>query len=220
MRKMINKFMAISAFTALLLTNFVLTAAYTGGAVEETPADPVIPENPAPRKEDTLFAIPGNGELVDDKINDGSKEFLTVRTRNGNTFFLVLDRSGTAENVYMLSMIDEEDLAEFTEGAETEPAEKKLPQVFFPEFSPTPVVTVPAEPEREIQINQNSAAGSFDSAVIPVICLLFAGGTGILYYLKAVRPNRKKEEKSEDLEFYDGGPYINEEQEGDVWKEN
>lgn len=56
---------------------------------------------------ETPFSVPGNGELLDDKKEDESKEFLTIQTKNGNTFFLILDRSSNTENVYMLSMIDE-----------------------------------------------------------------------------------------------------------------
>lgn len=36
-------------------------------------------------------------------------------------FFLVLDRSRNAENAYMLSMIDENDLADFIEENQMEP---------------------------------------------------------------------------------------------------
>jgi hypothetical protein len=60
---------------------------------------------------------------VDDKENDSSKQFLTVQTKNGNTFYMVIDRSGTSENVYMMSLVDENDLAEFLD--ENEETEKK-----------------------------------------------------------------------------------------------
>lgn len=79
------------------------------------------------------FSIPGNGEVLDDKTDDGTKEFLTIQTKNGNTFFLVLDRSSNTENVYMLSMIDENDLAEFMDETQTE----ETPQVVIPETETT-----------------------------------------------------------------------------------
>src|SRR5699024_4663269 len=93
----------------------------------------VIPEQEAagqtegtPQEEtqggETPFSIPGNGEVLDDKTGDGTKEFLTIQTKNGNTFFLVLDRSSNTENVYMLSMVDENDLAEFLDETKTEEA--------------------------------------------------------------------------------------------------
>ena len=81
-------------------------------------AEQVIEEQPAeqPATEGTPFSTPGNGQLVDDKENDSSKQFLTVQTKNGNTFYMVIDRSGT-------SLVDENDLAEFLD--ENEETEKK-----------------------------------------------------------------------------------------------
>lgn len=66
---------------------------------------------------------------MDDKENDSSKQFLTVQTKNGNTFYMVIDRSGTSENVYMMSLVDENDLAEFLD--ENEETEKKRNQQLF-----------------------------------------------------------------------------------------
>ena len=77
-------------------------------------AEQVIEEQPAeqPAAEGTPFSTSGNGQLVDDKENDSSKQFLTVQTKNGNTFYMVIDRSGTSENVYMMSLVDENDSEE------------------------------------------------------------------------------------------------------------
>ena len=83
--------------------------------MEETPEE----------TESTPFSVAGNGELLDDITDDETKQFLTVQTKNGNTFFMVIDRSRNSENVYMLSLIDECDLAEFIEEEKAEPVEEK-----------------------------------------------------------------------------------------------
>ena len=44
--------------------------------------------------------------------NPYTKQFLTIQTKKGNTFYMVIDRSSTSENVYMMSLVDENDLAE------------------------------------------------------------------------------------------------------------
>ena len=59
------------------------------------------------------FSVLGNGEVRDDITDDSSKEFLTIKTKNNNTFYIVIDRAATTNNVYMLSQIDENDLKEF-----------------------------------------------------------------------------------------------------------
>lgn len=70
--------------------------AYTGEGTpteQGTEAPTPIPEQaPAPQEgqteEGTPFSVPGNGQILDDKNNDSTKQFLTVQTKNGNTFFL------------------------------------------------------------------------------------------------------------------------------------
>ena len=159
------------------------------------------------------FSIPGNGEVLDDKTDDGTKEFLTIQTKNGNTFFLVLDRSSNTENVYMLSMIDENDLAEFMDETQTE----ETPQVVIPETE-----TTVAPEETEPETVQPEEDGGMNTGALLAIGLLAAGGIGAGYYFKVVKPKKEEaQEDGEDLEFYDGGTYVNEDQmdEGDPAEE-
>ena len=78
---------------------------------EATNTNEVLPEDGT--DQGTAFTTPGNGEVKDDITDDSTKEFLTVTTKNNNTFYIVIDRSATSQNVYMLSQIDENDLSEF-----------------------------------------------------------------------------------------------------------
>jgi hypothetical protein len=54
----------------------------------------------------------GNLTLVDDvnTTDSSSKQFITLQSKNGNYFYLVIDRSGSKENVYFLNLVDESDL--------------------------------------------------------------------------------------------------------------
>ena len=82
----------------------------------QTPAPTYIPVTTPPQ----AFTEPGNGEVQDHVDDDGSKEFYTVQTRNGNTFYIVIDKARTDDNVYMLSAVDENDLMKFTEEEQVE----------------------------------------------------------------------------------------------------
>ncbi len=201
MKKKIRKLAVMFAMMVMILSSGTMTAyAY----VDETEEEPVIMEETPEETENTPFSVAGNGQLLDDITDDETKQFLTVQTKNGNTFFMVIDRSRNSENVYMLSLVDENDLAEFLE-EEPEPVEEEKPAVIIEEPKPEPVEEEPQpEPEK---------AGMNMGAVLTIF-VLGAGVVGGYYYFKILKPRREEEEaESEDLEFYDGGAYVNEDEE-------
>ena len=162
----------------------------------------------------SAFSTPGNAQLVDDKENDDTKQFLTIQTKKGNTFYMVIDRSSTSENVYMMSLVDENDLAEFldeTEDSKTEEEQK----VVIPE---TTTETTPAV-EKETEETTQKNTGSAD--IWKLCTIVLAGGLGIGAVVVYLKYGRKKEDGfvSEQLEFTDG-PFINEEQENEDGQED
>ena len=120
--KKISKRLAMLLMAVLVMVGSQTTAfAYTDQSAEATET-----KTEAEKKDDTVleeehtddnksFSVPGNAEVLDDIEGDSSKEFLTVTTKNNNTFYIVIDRSSTTDNVYMLSQIDENDLKDFLE---------------------------------------------------------------------------------------------------------
>lgn len=201
MKKKIRKLAVMFAMMVMILTSGTMTAyAY----VDETEEEPVIMEETPEETEATPFSVAGNGQLLDDITDDETKQFLTVQTKNGNTFFMVIDRSRNSENVYMLSLVDENDLAEFLE-EEPEPVEEEKPAVIIEEPQPEPVAEE-SQPE-PVKAGMNMGA-------LLTILVLGAGVVGGYYYFKILKPKREEEEaESEDLEFYDGGAYTNEDEE-------
>ena len=162
----------------------------------------------------SAFSTPGNAQLVDDKENDDTKQFLTIQTKKGNTFYMVIDRSSTSENVYMMSLVDENDLAEFldeTEDSKTEEEQK----VVIPE---TTTETTPAV-EKETEETTQKNTGSAD--IWKLCTIVLAGGLGIGAVVVYLKYGRKKEDGfvNEQLEFTDG-PFINEEQENEDGQED
>ena len=148
----------------------------------------------------SAFSTPGNAQLVDDKENDDTKQFLTIQTKKGNTFYMVIDRSSNTENVYMMSLVDENDLAEFLD--ETEKSkETEESTVVIPETTPV------AEEETEVKKEEKSGMNVKGLAAIVVAAIL--GFAGIAVYKKHGR-SKDEDYVSEQLEFSDG-PYVNEE---------
>ena len=156
-----KKFAKLFAMMALSLTCMVGATGVTAyanvneaemqAAEQQAATEPIIPETEAPQTEapqtktaaettpddgrvqGDAFSVPGNAEVLDDITDGSSKEFFTIQTKNNNTFYLVVDRSQNAQNVYMLSAIDESDLEKFLDETQKESEKETEAQVVIPE---------------------------------------------------------------------------------------
>lgn len=178
------------------------------------------------------FTPDGNLTLIDDflqievpgdeETEQVEKQFITVQSKNGNTFYIVIDRNGETENVYFLNLVDEADLMALMEGEETEPiiptcscTDKcvvgaintdcevcrtnmsecigKEPVV---EPEPEPDVTEPVEEPDEEKKSMN---------FLPIIVVLIAGAGGFAVYWFKFRKPKNKTSGTTDLDDYDFG---------------
>ena len=156
---------------------------------EETPPEDIVPEETEPEQG---FTTPGNGDLGDEIKNSSGKDFYTIHTKNNNTFYLVVDHANSQENVYMLSLIDENDLAEFMDQTEKETEEEVTPAVIIPE----------PEPEKQQPFANSNVL------ILGGAALIF----GLLYYFRIYKPKHEEdEEDSEGIEMGDGLPTEREE---------
>ena len=155
-------------------------------------------------EEEAAFSTPGNGELGD-AITSGNKDFYTIHTKNNNTFYLVIDHSGSTDNVYMLSMIDENDLSEFMEDAAEVPEESQV--VVVPEETQEVEPETEPEPEQEAEPEGNAS-------LMTLLVLATIGVGGALYYFKVYKPKKEDDEyESEGMETEDGLETENEDEE-------
>lgn len=163
-------------------------------AVAEEPVQ-VVEEAEPTEEEKIPFTIAGNGEVEDNMMDDPSKEFFTVKTKGGNTFFLVIDRARNSENVYMLSMIDEYDLQEFLDDEERNgKQEEETPAVVLPETKPEPT------PDVEIEEPKEESSGGMNKILL-LVFVAALGGAGAFFYFYIYKPKPKEETaQSENLE--------------------
>lgn len=165
---------------------------------EPEPETEVLPERVIGEDPENAFSVPGNAQVLDDITDSGSKEFFTIQTANNNTYFIVVDRSSTTDNVYMLSTIDENDLKEFLNEEETE-TEAPTQAVVLPENVVTPEETEPAETE-EPEIEDEK--GGLNTGALGSLAVLVAAGVVGAYYLK-----KKKAQKEADDDENEGMEY-------------
>ena len=80
-----------------------------------------------PPTRDNQLTPPGNLTLVDDLsgIQTLDKQFITVTTRNGNYFYIIIDRAGERDNVHFLNLVDEYALLQILQGEDF--VEPRLP---------------------------------------------------------------------------------------------
>lgn len=157
------------------------------------------------------FSESGNLSLLDDVGADKAKnlEYMTVQTKSGAVFYLVIDKSADTENVYFLNQVDELDLMAIMDDAQKQEYESSLkeePQE-VPETpiedEPTADESVDEEPQADLQTNNLALFG-----VIGVIAALVIGG----YAFMKKKAKKDGADLDEDLEFYDDEEYENEDE--------
>ena len=157
---------------------------------EETEKDTVVEENQINTEEP--FSVPGNAQVQDDITNSKNKEFLTITTKNNNTFYLIIDRSANVDNVYMLSQIDENDLQEFLEeDSSASTIVDVTPEVVINENTHSEQTEQPAteSPEKE------GTASNLGALVAILIAAIL--GVGAYGYMKFIKP-KKDEDDGDD----------------------
>ena len=162
----------------------------------------------------------GNLSLIDDigSAAKNGKQFITVETKNGNVFYLIIDRDDEGkETVHFLNQVDEADLLTLMEDGETvAPAavctctakckagavNTNCPvcKTNMTECSgPEPQEPQPEEPEAPEKETKSGAGG-----LIVFLLVALAGGGAALYYFKFRKP-KAETTGSDDLGEYDFG---------------
>ena len=231
-KKIIRLFTAALA-VALCATAFAVPAFAGGGEGEpyytET-AEPEVTEEP--QEETTGGMEPegqpltpeGNATLVDDFYGD--KQLITVTTKAGNYFYILIDRANEdAETaVHFLNQVDEADLMALMEDGEAQEApavctcaEKCQAGAVNTSCEVCAVNMAEcagAEPEPEPEPEPEAEKSGGMGALALVLALVVLGGGGAFAYIKFIRPKQasKVSADPDDYDFADEEEYINEDE--------
>ncbi len=224
MNKKILRTLTALCAALVLMGGFSVTAfAQTPEGEDDTDDSGVGYEEP--QKEEPLTPD-GNATLVDDF--GGNKQLITVTTKNGNYFYILIDRDDEGENtVHFLNQVDEADLMALTETGEatkkpevcncTEKCEAGKVNTSCPVCATTltgctgkePTPTPTEQPEEPKEKDGNPGA------VLALVLFVLLGGGAAFYYFKFLKPkqNVKGDTDLEDFEFED---YDEDESEADT----
>lgn len=230
-KKIIRLFTAALA-VALCATAFAVPAFAGGGEGEpyytET-AEPEVTEEP--QEETTGGMEPegqpltpeGNATLVDDFYGD--KQLITVTTKAGNYFYILIDRANEdAETaVHFLNQVDEADLLALMEDGEaqeapavctcTEKCQAGAVNTSCEVCAVNMAECAGAEPEPEPEPEPEAEKSGGMGALALVLALVVLGG-GAFAYIKFIRPKQasKVSADPDDYDFADEEEYINEDE--------
>ena len=241
--------LSMLALCAVLVCSFSLTAfAYADDTEQNLPVTEATQPEKMPETETPSETLPA-GEPIDDEGNastrdllydkDTNKQFITIQTKNGNTFYIVIDYDAPINEeeeqyqTYFLNMVDESDLlalmdedsvAALTTCTCTEKCEAGHVNTSCPvcktnmsECTGTaPEPEAPAE-EPEPVVDEKPQKNSNLGMIIVIIAVAGIGGAGY-YYIKFVRGKKQKDEDMDffDDEGYEEEPYINEDEEPQI----
>ena len=140
----------------------------------------------------------GNLTLVDDYDEahaDGSgKQFITLVTKAGNTFYLIIDRDDEGEQtVHFLNLVDEADLLALMD--EDTAAKYTKPE---PEVQPPAENQEPEDGDGEDKPDEEKPAPKVNPLPALLLVLALLGGGGFFAYTKFFKGGGKKEQAKPD----------------------
>ena len=206
---------AAALLAALVLLGGFSVPAYAGGG-EDIPTDDsgvIVETEPQPLTPD------GNLSLIDDIEGEAAedKQFIIVQSKNGNYFYIIVDRAAEGENtVHFLNQVDEADLMALMEDGSSKaqpPAvctckdkcKAGAVNTACPVCSVNMGKCVGAEPEPEPAPEPEPEPEKPGNAGMILLVLAVMGiGGGAAWYFKIYRP---KHQQADQPEEDDGGEY-------------
>lgn len=199
---------------ALLIVGGLSVPAYaqTPEGQDATNDDNVIVEQP---KEDTPPLTPeGNAALVDDY--GGNKQLITVTTKAGNYFYILIDRANEDKetSVHFLNQVDEADLMALMETGQTteekpttcnctKKCEAGAVNTACPVCATNMSGCTGKAPEPEVTEEPEKKPAGLNPALL-ILVLALLGGGGAFAYFKLVK-NKPKTKGNDNLDDYDYG---------------
>ena len=195
----IRKLAVLCAVLALMLSFTTVAYAYSGEDGTEETTNTTTGDTP---KDITIFTPDGTGTVIDSATDEDGKQFYTITTPAGNTFYLIIDLERDSDNVYFLDAVTEKDLlalAESDDDTEENGTDSAVTSTAEPETTAETTATPEVSEDTSEQTSTETQDNNMGTLLLVLAVVLIGGGAG--YYFKIYRPKHQGTEIEDDFDY-------------------
>ena len=151
----------------------------------------------------TVFTPDGTGTVVDSATDEDGKQFYTITTPAGNTFYLIIDLERDSDNVFFLDAVTEKDLLALAESEDDTEERDTDSSAVTSTAEPETTAEVMDAPETSEDTGEQESTETQDNnmgtLLLVLAVVLIGGGAG--YYFKIYRPKHQGTESEDDFDY-------------------